>query len=187
MVTGKKGYSNHPETVLWADLGWTLRQRHQLLSAEMTLRGFTDKTPVVTRTKKDKWPQIYIDEPFRQFQILEAKYQDKEPGRIPLSKNAQQLRSQHKYSVLARAQNLYKKVGQDVTGTKSGDDFAELTKRLTEALRQAPSIGELRNALQHMWGHVSDCPAVPKSDVESWSLSRLLEEIQRRTLANEEP
>jgi len=40
----KKGYSNHPETVRWIGYGWALRQRHRLLAAEMSLRGFTDRT-----------------------------------------------------------------------------------------------------------------------------------------------
>jgi uncharacterized protein YbgA (DUF1722 family) len=183
----KKGYSNHPETVRWADYGWALRERHRLLAAEMSLRGFNDASPVVTRTNKGVWPETYIDEPIKQFQILEAKYLNKEQGRIPLPKNAQQLWRHHKYSVLARDLNLYSKLGRDVSGMKPHHDFSELAKVVTELLRKPPSVGGLRNALQHMWGHVSDCPSVPKGEVESWSLSRLLEEIQRRSLAGEDP
>jgi hypothetical protein len=187
IVNKKKGYSNHPETVRWAGYGWTLRQRHRLLAAEMSLRGYTDRTPVVTWAKKGVWPETYIDEPFRQFQILESKYQDKKQGRIPLPKNAQQLWSHHKYSVLARDANLYKKFGREISVMKPHHDFSELAKALTESLRNPPSIGGLKNALQHMWGHVSDCSYNLKGEVESWSLSRLLEEIQHRSLTNEEP
>ncbi len=186
MINRKKGYSNHPEAVRWAGYGWALKQRHRLLAAEMSLRGFTDESPVTTRARKGVWPGTYIDEPFRQFQILDAKYRNKEHGRIPLPKNAQQLWSHHKYSVLARDVNLYKKLGRNVSGMKPRNDFSELAKIVTGLLRKPPSIGGLRNALQHMWGHVSDCPSAPKGDVESWSLSRLLEEIQRRSLASEE-
>ena len=187
IVNRKKGYSKHPETVRWVGYGWALRQRHRIMVAEMSLRGFTDRSPVVTRAKKDVWPGTYIDEPFRQFQILEAKYRNKAQGRIPLPKNAQQLWSHHKYSVLARDVNLYTKLGRDVSGMKPHHDFSELAKVVTEVLRKPPSIGGLRNALQHMWGHVSDCPYALKGEVASWSLSRLLKEIQRRSLAGEEP
>jgi len=187
IVNRKKGYSNHPETVRWAGYGWALRQRHRLLAAEMSLRGFTDRTSVVTWAKKGMWPETYIDEPFRQFQILGSKYQDKKQGRIPLPRNAQQLWRHHKYSVLARDVNLYKKLGKGVCGMKPHHDFSELAKLVTELLRKPPSIGGLRNALQHMWGHVSDCPNTLKGEVKSWSLSRFLKEIQRRSMQNEEP
>jgi hypothetical protein len=187
IVNKKKGYANHPETVRWVGYGWALRQRHLLLASEMSLRGFTDKTPVLTRAKKGVWPETYIDEPFRQFQLLESKYQNKEPGRIPLPKNAQQLWSHHKYSVLARNVNLYRKLGRDVSLMKPHHDFSEFATMVTEVLRNTPSIGGLRNALQHMWGHVSECPPAPKGEVESWSLTMLLKEIQRRTLASENP
>lgn len=187
IVNGKKGYSHHPETVRWAGYGWGLRQRHRLLAAEMALRGFTDRSPVVTRARKGVWPETYIDEPFRQFQILEAKYRGKEQGRIPLPKDAQQLWSHHKYSVLARDVVLYRKLGRYVAGMKPHDDFSELATLFTELLRKPPSPGGLRNALQHMWGHVSDGAAVPKGEVESWPSGRLLAEIQRRSLACEEP
>jgi len=187
IVNGKKGYSNHPESVRWVGHGWALRQRHRLLAAEMSLRGFIDKSPVVMRARKGVWPETYIDKPFRQFQILEAKYRDKEQGRIPLPKNAQQLWSHHKYSVLARDANLYRKLGRNVSGMKPHHDFSELAKVVSELLRKPPSVGGLRNTLQHMWGHVSDCPSVPKDEVGSWSFSRLLEEIQLRSFACKDP
>ena len=187
LVNKKQGYSNHPETVRWAGFGWALRQRHRLLAAEMSLRGFVDKSPVATRAKKGVWPETYIDEPFRQFKILGSKYQNKVQGRILLPKNAQQLWSHHKYSVLARNPNLYRKFGRDVSEMKPHDDFSELAKLLTELLRKPPATGGLKNALQHMWGHVSGGPYTPKDDVELWSLSRLLEEIQKRALKKEDP
>jgi len=136
---------------------------------------------------KGVWPETYIDEPFQQFQILKSKYRNKEQGRIPLPKNAQQLWSQHKYSTLARDVTLYKKLGRDVSGMKCDHEFSELAKMVTEVLRKSPSVGGLRNALQHMWGYVSNFTSIQKREVESWSLSRLLEEIQWHALANKEP
>lgn len=184
IVNKKTGYSKHPETVRWAGYGWALKQRHRQLSAEMSLRGFSENTPVLTRSNNGNWPESYIDEPFRQFQILEDKYRNKEQGRIPLPKNAQQLWSQHKYSILARDNSLYSEIGKKVSKMKTRDDYSELSKILTEMLRIAPSVGGLRNALHHMWGYVSDDSASIK--VESWSLKRLLKEIQIRVMSEKE-
>ena len=187
LVNGKQGYARHPETLRWSGYGWALRKRHQLLAAEMALRGYHDHTPVTTHSKKDAWPDSYIDEPFRQLQILAAKYLDKEPGRIPLPKNAQQFWSQHKYSLLARDVTLYKALGREVAVMKPQQEFADLAKRLSEQLRNPPPIGGVRNALQHMWGYVSDTPPAPKGAAASWSLNRLLEEIQHRAMVSQEP
>jgi len=186
LVNRKKGYSRHPETVRWIGYGWALGKRHQLLSAEMSLRGYVEQSPVRLRAKNGLWPERYIDEPFRQFELLEAKYRHKKQGRIPLPKNAQQLWGQHKYSVLARDVNLYRDLGKAVSSLKPHENFSELAKLLTELLRKPPTVGGLRNALQHMWGHVSDNPSMRKDKVELWSLHRLLEQIQHRFQVHED-
>lgn len=178
----KKGYSSHPETVRWVGYQWALKQRHLLLAAEMKLRGFTDKTPVLIDGNSGVWPAKYIDEPFMQFQILEAKYFTKGQGRIPLPRSAQQLWSQHKYSILARNVNLYKKIGQEVSTMNPNQEFSELAKVLTEQLRIQPLLGGIINALQHMWGYVSDLSSVSKIEFESWSPCMLLTEIQKLVL-----
>lgn len=184
MVNGKQGYSRHPETLRWLGYGWALRQRHRQLAAEMSLRGYKDNTPVLTRARKGEWPQGYIDEPYRQLHILASKYQGKEQGRIPLPANAQQLWSQHKYSVLARDVNLYQALGKEVSAMKPQHDFSSLVERLAGQLRIPPSPGGLRNALQHMWGYVAAGSAGQNGDIASWSLQRLAHEIQRRALSD---
>lgn len=186
IVNNKKGYSRHPETIRWVGCGWSLWKRHQLLAAEMSLRGFRDKTPVLTRTNEGVWPEVYIDEPGRQFQLLKAKYENRDQGRISLPANAQQLWSHHKYSVLARDVTMYKIFGRQVSAMKPGDDFTDMARILTELLREQPSTGGIRNALQHMWGYVSDDSAKSEGDIESWSLQRLFDETQRLSLASDE-
>ncbi len=186
MVNKKLGYSRHPETVRWLGYGWALKQRHRLLAAEMTLRDFTDRSPVYTRSQKGRWPEAYVDEPFRQFQLLESKYRNKEQGRIPLPQNGQQLWSQHKYSVLARDINFYRDVGRKVSRMKPNHDFNELANQLNVLLRSPPSTGGLRNGLLHMWGHVSDFSTIDKSKIETWTSYRLLREIQRLSLKKNE-
>ena len=153
IVNRNMGYSKHPGTVRWTGYGWALRQRHKLLTSEMSMIDFTHKSPVFSRARKGMWPQAYVDEPFRQFQILESKRQGVKQGRIPLPKNAQQLWSQHKYSMLARDVNLYKELGRGVAGMKPNDDFSKLAKLVTEMLRKPSPTGGLSNALQHMWWH----------------------------------
>lgn len=187
LVNGKRGYARHPETLRWVGHGWALRQRHALLAAEMALRGYTDRSPVTLDDNPEVWPVIYIDEPCRQLQLLEEKYRDREPGRIPLPRNAQQLWAQHKYSVLARDVALYHRMGKDVAGMTPRHDFSALARLLSEQLQQPPTAGGLRNALQHMWGHVSSTSEESSADVSTWISSRLLTEIQRRTLALQEP
>jgi Pyrimidine dimer DNA glycosylase len=183
IVNRKKGYSHHPETVRWNGFGWALRQRHRALAAEMSLRGYSDRSPVTTRTKNGIWPVAYIDEPFQQFKILENKYRNKGQGRIPLPKNAQELWRHHKYSVLARDVNLYRKLGRDISGMKPHYDFSGLAEMLTVLLRRRPTGGGIKNALHHMWGYVNGDSSCSKSDINFWSLARLLKETQRRAMA----
>ncbi|MCI5164356.1 MAG: DUF1722 domain-containing protein [Candidatus Electrothrix sp. AX5] len=195
IVNGKKGYSKHPETLRWVDYGWALKMRHELLAAEMSLRGFKEKTPVMISSNEGvfnegTWPEKYIDAPREQFTLLAAKYEKKEQGRIPLPKNAQQVWRQHKYSVMARNVQLYKKIGREVANSSSAslaEDFSALITLLTETLRTAPAPGGIRNALQHMWGYVSDHVPDSERNTEDWSLSKLLQSIQQGVLENQEP
>lgn len=186
IVNGKKGYSRHPETLRWVDHGWAIKQRHDLLVAEMALRGYSHRSPVMMRRNKDIWPDVFIDEPHRQLEILKNKYVGREPGRIPLPENAQQLWAQHKYSVMARDANLYRRIGTQVSTTRPGDDFRELVDTLSVQLRTAPGISGLRNALQHMWGHLSDYE-VPRTGIENWTLKKLMKVVQRGVMENDEP
>ena len=183
----KKGYAKHPETLRWSGYGWALKQRHRLLAAEMALRGYVDRSPVLTRSRKNQWPVVYIDEPHRQFQILAAKYRNKDQGRIPLPDSAQVLWRQHKYSVLARNPDFYKIIGRQVAGIQRSADCFALADRLTEILRSRPSEGGIRNALQHMWGYVKDVDFRNHCRVESWSLPRLMQAIHQRVRIAEEP
>jgi hypothetical protein len=187
IVNGKKGYSRYPETLRWMDCGWALNKRHQLLSAEMRLRGYNDKSPVHTRKNKGRWPDTFIDEPYVQIRLLREKYRDKEPGRIPLPQNAQQVWRQHKYAVMARNVSLYKKIGADVARMSPRDDFSGLVRLLVETLRTPPSQGGLKNALQHMWGYVSDGYKESRAPLHAWPLTDLLARIQDLTFKHSQP
>ena len=185
IVNERTGYSKHPETIRWIDHGWALRVRHQLLAAEMSLRSFTEKSPVTIRKNKGKWPEKYIDEPIEQFRILGAKYQHKEKGRIPLPGTAQELWREHRYSVLARDPTLHKQIGEQVAEMSPGDDFSALSRTLTEQVRTPPSSGGIKSTLQQMWGHVSHYTSIPDDNIERWPPKRLLREIQHLVLTRE--
>ena len=186
IVNSKKGYSSHPETLRWVNHGWALKRRHDLLVAEMALRGYSHQSPVTTRRNKDTWPDVMIDEPHRQLQILKKKYIGKEQGRIPLPENAQQLWAQHKYSVMARDVNLYKRLGKRISAIRPGDGFLELADMLSARLKTPPEFSGIRNALQHMWGYLPD-HAVPRTGIENWTLKKLMKVIQRTVMEHGEP
>jgi uncharacterized protein YbgA (DUF1722 family) len=187
VINHKRGYAHHPETLRWAPYGWALARRHRLLAAEMALRGYTDRSPVELKTHSGVWPDSYVDPPGEQFDILAEKYRDKAQGRIPLPMTTQQLWSQHKYSVLARDVPAYKTLGSHISSLKGKEGFHEIALQLTELLRTPPTPGGIRNTLQHMWGHVSAYEPVHNAVIESWSLNQLLNEIQKRAFANQEP
>jgi hypothetical protein len=183
IVNGKDGYARHPETLRWTGFGWALKQRHRALVSEMSLRGYSHRSPVRSRSNEGRWPVSWVDQPGDQFRLLAKKYQAKQQGRIPLPANQQALWSQHKYSVLARDNTRYREIGRLVSRHEIG--FDELALVLVELLRVPPDAGGVRNALQHMWGHVAD--RAHARDVESWSLRRLLYNTQRIALASDEP
>ncbi|MDT8274240.1 MAG: DUF1722 domain-containing protein, partial [Desulfomonilia bacterium] len=151
---GKRGYAHHPEMLRWKDHLGALRTRHETLVAEMTLRGYRHLSPL-PRGGETIWPPGYIDAPGEQFSKLEIKYALRQQGRISLPRSVQQLWAQHKYSVLARNQKLYREIGKNVSVPHSEALFAEISTRLVDVLRESPSPGGVVNALQHMWGYVS--------------------------------
>ena len=179
IINNKKGYSRHPETLRWVGFGWALGQRHRLLAVEMNLRGYVDRTPVLLKTQRQKWPEVFVDPPAVQFPLLAEKYKDKEQGRIPLPKNVQQLWAQHKYSVMARNAAEYKRIGRWVASSKTASGISDLYPELVLLLRCPPGEGNLRNAVQHMWGYVSSYSSFAGKTIESKTTRGLLAEIQR--------
>ncbi|MFO7918499.1 MAG: DUF1722 domain-containing protein [Anaerolineae bacterium] len=151
----KKGYAQHPETLRWKGHLSALALRHGVVVSEMGLRGYNHQSPVAVE-RDLPWPRDYVDPPARQFAMLEKKYADREPGRIPLPQNAQQLWAQHKYSVLARDVASYQRIGRALARTGDAPSLEDLARPLAEYLRRRPPQGGLTNALQHMWGYVSE-------------------------------
>ena len=156
----KRGYARHPETSRWRSHLRALRLRHDILCAEMNLRGYHDLTPV-GRVRRASWPTVFIDSPSGQLSLLGRKYADRDPGRIPLPRSNQELWAAHKYSVLARDQAAYRAIGRSVSRLRRGSPFDSLALELVELLRQPPPAGDLQNAILHMWGHLRSGASAP--------------------------
>jgi len=187
LVHRKRGYSRHPETLRWTGHGWALRQRHRLLAAEMALRGYTERSPVTTRARKSVWPETYVDDPQRQFQILAKKYLDKEVGRIPLPRSARQLWNHHQYSVLARDPGLYTNLERRIGGTNPPWEFPSLETMLVGFLRRPPSPDGIKRALGEMWSLASGDGRPRAMNMKELSFRQYLIEIQERALEGGNP
>ncbi len=151
LVNGKTGYSRHPETVRWGGCVTGLTRRHDLLVAEMRLRGYDHLSPLAGRRQQLRWPRAFVDEPPRQYSILRSKYRDREPGRLALPRSARQLWDQHKYSILARNPVLYARIRRRVARPRRGADLASLANELVLVLRQPPSAASLTHAVERLW------------------------------------
>ena len=180
----KKGYSKHPETLRWVGYGWALKQRHKLLAAEMNLRGYVDRSPVLLRSNPEVWPENYIDSPANQLTLLKKKYKTLEHGRIPLPRNAQQLWAQHKYSVMSRDIGAYKELGKWVTSKSGSKEMRDVALELTMLLREPPEPRLIENTLLHMWGYVSKYASTSGKELNALSMKALLIKIQQLSLAN---
>jgi len=175
----KKGYSRHPETLRWQGFGWALNQRHRLLAAEMNLRGYQDRSPVLLKTQQYQWPQVFVDSPSTQFLILSKKYKSIEQGRIPLPKNVQQLWAQHQYSVMARDEAEYKYIGGWISSRKSGKGMNDIYPELVSLLRRPPVEGNLKDAVRQMWKNVCSYLSISGKADERKTTQILLRETQR--------
>jgi hypothetical protein len=153
---GKRGYSRHPETLRWKGFLRALAHRHELLVAEMRLRGYLHSSPLPSYASAARWPARFVTEPADQFALLGLKYRDRESGRIRLPRNTQDLWAQHKYSVMARDPDLCRTIGRRVSRLRRMSGFPELSAELVEILRRCPARGRVANAVEHMWGHVAD-------------------------------
>ena len=145
-----KGYSRHPETIRWIGHGWALRQRHALLAAEMSFRGYSEHTPVRMRSAQGHWPTVFIDPPSQQFAILADKYRDKEPGRIPLPRSTRTLWSQHQHSVLVRDLAACRALEARVKGLRRRQGFEALALELVLWSRKPLTLAGLDRALQRV-------------------------------------
>lgn len=155
LAQGGQGYAKHPETARWRGHLGALAMRHDLVVAEMALRGYRHRSPAPQSATAEDWPESFVDSPADQFARLLGKYRGREEGRIPLPLTAQELWAQHKYSVLARDPKAYREIGARLARLGRTSGVERLSEELAKFLRSTPSPGGIRNAVEHLWGYVS--------------------------------
>ena len=143
-----------PEASRWRGCRWALSQRHRLVVAEMALRGRRHRSPLRFQGALGLWPETFQESPAAQFDLLRRRREGmEEAGRIALPRSSHELWGQHKYSVMARNQSAYRELGRRVSRLRGREQFDELALELVGWLRKPPPRGNLRNAMQHMWGY----------------------------------
>jgi len=156
-----------------------MKMRFAQVTCELALRNQElPQLPLNATEEEAALPELRAETLEAQFAFLKERYGRDRRGRIPLPKNISQLWSHHKYSVMARSPELYKKIGPLVAADQIS--LADLALELTLLLRRQPSEGRIRNALHHMWGYVSDRSKEDRERTERWTLEELLREIQKR-------
>jgi hypothetical protein len=146
-INQKKGYSRHPETMRWTNTLGALAFRHELLVAEMRLRGYKHHSPLSIAPGTTDFPP-YIDAPAKQISLLCAKYDGKQQGRTPLPRDKQELWQHHCYSVLARSEDTFLELERN----KEQFSFGRLAEKLVEILRQPPGKTEFHKAVALLGG-----------------------------------
>lgn len=160
--------------------------RHAVVAAEMRLRGLACQTPLARTGGRVRWPGSFIETPAEQLARLAAEGATDAP-RIPPPRLAQELWAHHKYSVLARDPGRYRALGRRVAALRRGAPFDDLALELTLALRTRPDRGRRENALQHMWGYVSDAATDEERRLASGGGPALLRAIQAAALRQRQP
>jgi uncharacterized protein YbgA (DUF1722 family) len=130
---------------------------------------------------------VFVTDPIDQFQLLREKYVEKESGRIPLPRNAQELWAHHKYSVMARDPAECRRLGRSVARMRGHGPTGDLARTLVLLLRERPSESRLVNALEHMWGHVRDDASGADREARRAGPGPWLAAIQALATARHEP
>ncbi len=119
-----------------------------------------------------------------QFAALGERYGEKRRGRLTIPKRVDVLWRQHKYAIMARSIALYKSTGKRVAANRNPELFIALSETLSSELFKMPKTTTLYNALQHMWGYISDFSTIKKADVNALGCPDLLSEIQSCVLSS---
>ncbi len=163
-----------------------VKHRMRLIDAELKLRTLFDAPD--WQNDSAKLQGIACPERIeQQYKTLKNAYQKQRFARIAPPKNAVALWTHHKYAIMARSIELYKSIGKQVAHNKSPQHFATLCQIINDELVKRPSNGAILNVLQHMWGYIANLSNIERADVETLSLSELLSEIQRCTIASNQP
>ncbi len=143
------------------------------LIAEMRLRNIA--TPEYQRIYNGTviWP-VRLQEPLKdQLQRLAERREKGQFGRIAVPANERELWAIYRYSVMARSHNAFISLGQQVASRQIS--FEDLLLEVVHAARAEPHQPDVQNALQQMWGYVSDHSFIRPNEVNN---TELLAEVQ---------
>lgn len=119
------------------DIGNIIRS---LVKNEILIRGYSESYPVKN-----------IDLKLNDEDLL---FLDVKDRRIYPPKNIQTIWAQHKYSVLARDNRLYREIGKSLVGKKGLMGYGDLFNQLKNLILTKPDKGTLFNGVLHMWGYL---------------------------------
>ncbi|WP_097462029.1 DUF1722 domain-containing protein [Mangrovitalea sediminis] len=175
--TGGDGRQRLPEC--WQGHEDALVLRLNQLIMEMRLRGQATPEPLALTAESVIWPTQGATPLEEQVARVGERARNGRPGRIRLPRNDHELWASYKYTVLARNHQAYLRFGQRIAARAIPYD--RLWQEMVNVSHVAPTPGAVRNAVQHMWGYVSNFSSVnPQID----SLRELLSEIQRLAAAH---
>lgn len=157
----------------WHGYEDALAVRINELMAEMQLRKIPTPEWIRLTDEAIVWPVVPEKSLMEQYTFLVERAKQGKVGRIRLPQSPHELWASYKYSTLARNHKAYLQFGQRVAARSI--DFESLLSQLSAVCRVQPSIGCLRNSLQHMWGYVSK---FSKVDPNKATLVGLLAEVQ---------
>ena len=180
------GYARHPETMRWRGHIGALRLRHDLLAAEMALRGYRDRSPVHHRGRRGSGRSDSSIRLLVRSQSWADKYATREPGRIALPRSNQELWAAHKY--WSSRATRRPTVDWPLRVAPAPRLAARRPRpRAGRAPPPAPSGGELQNAILHMWGHIGGS-AAPRSFTSGGSAAPTsFTSLQRLAIERREP
>lgn len=154
----RKGYAAHPETKRWQGNLNRLKFRHDLTAQEMILRQFNHRSPFNGNFHNSIKTLKYVDQPARQFAILQSKYwRNNQSGRIPLPQFDYQFWANHQYSIMARGDNCFKEIQQNIKSSSIMpiEEANELVDQVLSVMEQPIDTAALKVVIDHIWGHLN--------------------------------
>ncbi|PID29658.1 MAG: hypothetical protein CR982_02145 [Candidatus Cloacimonadota bacterium] len=176
----KKGF----DPTLFGNFSWEYHYRLLIVCAEIKLRGLIKDIDLPSDSinniinNENRYSESYILDSYKQYDELRDRYLDSNNYRISPPSNIRELWVNHKYSIMARNIPLYKEIGRFVAQNRGEEYFSKLHSTLTKELRKKPKRNGILNALQHMWGYISNTSSIRGRGISSLDLHSFLIEIQ---------
>ncbi len=151
------------------------------LMAEMRLRDIATPEYQAVYEGTVIWPARYPFSLQDQLQTLAKRKEKGICGRIGLPSNERELWAIYRYSVMARNNNTFLVLGQQIASRNI--TFDDLLVEVVHASRAQPNPPDMKNALQQMWGYVSAFSCVRPNEVGNIELLKDAQLLARQNNA----